>query len=143
MCSDGEVHKWVLDKDGRHLEKQEFIRARGSDNPFMIMLDYDDMKAVREEIKNHYGCNIYGWVNVSRVAGNLHFAVRQEAVLAAEDDITTMDALLRRHAELFGAASPVGYLCEYSCMISMYNCEMVDDSVRLLTQQYSIGVRKF
>ena len=96
---DGEVHKWRLDASGKHVERQEFISPRGSDNPYQIMLDYDDLRAMREEIIGHNGCNVNGWMDVKRVSGNLAILVRQEAILAAEDDIDTMEALIARHMQ--------------------------------------------
>lgn len=99
---DGEVHKWSLDENGRHVERQEFVNRRGSDNPFQVMLDYDDLKSMRDEIIAHRGCNIYGWMDVKRVSGNLALMVRQEAILAAEDDVGTMEALISRHMRHMG-----------------------------------------
>jgi len=99
VCSDGEIHKWQLNNQGVRMERQEFVKPRGYDNPFVLQLNYDDMKSMREEIQNRYGCNVYGWVNVGRVAGNIHFAVRQEAMMAADEDITTIEALLAHHLQ--------------------------------------------
>ncbi|KAI8112163.1 hypothetical protein M9434_003487 [Picochlorum sp. BPE23] len=94
---DGEVHKWRLDPNGKRLERQEYLAPRGSDNPFVLYLDYEDMNEMRNEIVGHYGCNIHGWMDVKRIGGNLAFLVRQEAILASQDDIGTMEALLSRH----------------------------------------------
>jgi len=33
------------------------------------------MSAIGEALKRHEGCNIYGWLELERVAGNIHFAV--------------------------------------------------------------------
>lgn len=100
----GEIHKWRLDNDGKRLDRVEYHTHRGAENPFQIILDYDDIKGMREEIVNHYGCQVSGWANIKRVAGNIAFLVRQEAILAAEDDVTTMDALIERHMRHMGGA---------------------------------------
>jgi hypothetical protein len=42
-----------------------------------------EMSEIAEALKRHEGCNIHGWVEVARVAGNLHFAVRPEAMFLA------------------------------------------------------------
>lgn len=36
-----------------------------------------ELTDIAEAIKRHEGCNIYGWLEVARVAGNIHFAVRR------------------------------------------------------------------
>lgn len=38
-----------------------------------------EMTAIEEALKRHEGCNIYGWLDVARVAGNIHFAVSGRA----------------------------------------------------------------
>lgn len=99
---DGEIHKWRLDEHGRRMERQEFENVRGSDNPYQILLDYKDLKSIRDEIIGHQGCNIYGWMDVKRVSGNIALMVRQEAILAAEDDVGTMEALIARYMRHMG-----------------------------------------
>lgn len=101
----GEIHKWRLDGHGRRMDRLEYHSHRGEDNPFQIMLDYDDIKAMREEIVAHDGCEVTGWANIKRLAGNFAFLVRQEAILAAEEDVTTMDALISRHMRHMGGAA--------------------------------------
>ena len=100
----GEIHKWRLDSAGKRMDRVEYHTHRGAENPFMIQLDYDDIKGMREEIVGHYGCEVVGWANIRRVAGNIAFLVRQEAILAAEADVTTMEALVERHLRHMGGA---------------------------------------
>lgn len=100
----GEIHKWRLDEQGRRMERQEYHTQRGAENPFQVLLDYDDIKSMREEIVAHHGCEVTGWANIKRLAGNLAFLVRQEAILAAEEDVTTMEALINRHMQHMGGA---------------------------------------
>ena len=100
----GEIHKWRLDEHGKRFDRQEYHTHRGEDNPFQIMLDYDDIKAMRKEIIARDGCEVAGWANIKRLAGNFAFLVRQEAILAAEEDLTTMDALISRHMRHMGGA---------------------------------------
>ena len=38
-----------------------------------------DMAGIERALRAHDGCNVHGWVDVQRVAGNLHFSVRPEA----------------------------------------------------------------
>ena len=100
----GEIHKWRLDEHGNRMDRQEYHTHRGEDNPFQITLDYDDVKSTREEIIAHYGCEVTGWANIKRLAGNFAFLVRQEAILAAEEDVTTVEALINRHMRHMGGA---------------------------------------
>jgi hypothetical protein len=39
-----------------------------------------ELTEIGDAVKRHEGCNIYGWLEVARVAGNIHFAVRPEAL---------------------------------------------------------------
>ena len=41
------------------------------------------MTLISDALKRHEGCNIHGWLEVERVAGNIHFAVRPEALFLA------------------------------------------------------------
>jgi hypothetical protein len=119
----GEVHKWRLDDRGRRMERQEYHTQRGADNPFQVLLDYDDVKSLREEIVAHHGCEVAGWANLRRVAGNMALLVRQEAILAAEDDVTTMEALIQRHMRHMGGApieSTAAHLLNSSHIINTF-----------------------
>lgn len=102
MIHDGEIHKWQLDAKGRRLTRQEYIRPRDSDNPFIIQLNYDDLAAIRKELQEHNGCNVNGWMQLKKVGGDIVFSVSQEAIFAAEGDVTTIEALLARHASMGG-----------------------------------------
>ncbi len=39
-----------------------------------------EMGEIGSALRRHEGCNIHGWLDVQRVAGNIHFAVRPEAL---------------------------------------------------------------
>lgn len=52
----------------------------------------------------HDGCNLVGWVELARVAGNVHFSVRPEALFSSMNANEVMAALMSRHLELGGAA---------------------------------------
>lgn len=99
---DGEVHKWRLDVDGRHVELAEYIapQQRGSDFPFLLNINFGDIQQVRDAVIRHEGCNLYGWFEVQRVAGNIHFGVRKEAAMAVANDNFVLQALLQRHIQL-------------------------------------------
>ena len=38
------------------------------------------MTEISDAIKRHEGCNLAGWLELERVAGNIHFSVRPEAL---------------------------------------------------------------
>lgn len=97
---DGEVHKWQLDHSGRRLHKAEYISPRDSDNPFMVMLNAEDIEEVLAAVERLEGCNIYGWLHVHRVAGNIHFSVRPEAMMAVAENPNVLEALMQRHLDL-------------------------------------------
>lgn len=48
----------------------------------------------------HEGCLIHGWVAVQKVAGNLHFSVRPEALFMSMNEAEIIGALLTRHMHL-------------------------------------------
>lgn len=100
---DGEVHKWRLDADGRHIDLDEYISPqRGPDIPFLLNINFGDIQQVKEAVIRHEGCNLYGWFEVQRVAGNIHFGVRNEAAMAVGNDHFVLKALLQRHIQLNG-----------------------------------------
>lgn len=99
---DGEVHKWRLDAAGRHIDRHEYIAPRGQDNPFVLNLNMADMTSLREAVQRHEGCNLYGWLEVQRVAGNIHFAVKPEAAMAVAGDNSLINLLFARHIQLNG-----------------------------------------
>lgn len=99
---DGEIHKWRLDANGRQIERVEYIAPNGRDNPFVMMLDAEDMNEVRDAVMRHEGCRIHGWLEVQRVAGNIHFAVRPEAIMAVSESEEALQSLFDRHIDLHG-----------------------------------------
>lgn len=50
------------------------------------------MDGIREALKRHEGCNIHGWLEVERVAGNVHLSVRPEALYLAMKEEDIMEA---------------------------------------------------
>ena len=100
---DGEVHKWRLDRNGKKIGQAEYIPPKGRDNPFVLTLDVDDFNEIRDGVERHEGCNIFGWLEVQRVAGNIHFAVRPEAIIAIMESDETLQTLFDRHVDLHGA----------------------------------------
>lgn len=107
LVHDGEVHKWRLDSSGRRIERHEYIPPRGRDNPFVLTLDADDIAEVRDAVVAGEGCSVFGWLLVQRVAGNVHFAVRPEAILAVSESQEALEALFDRHLDVHGGAEDV------------------------------------
>lgn len=54
------------------------------------------MNDISEALKRHEGCNVAGWLDVARVAGNVHFAVRPEALFLSMNVAEIME--VRLHA---------------------------------------------
>jgi hypothetical protein len=61
---DGEVHKWQLDAQGNHLHRAEYIPPANHDNPFVLVINEDDMQEMRHAVGRHEGCNVQGWIDV-------------------------------------------------------------------------------
>ncbi|KAG7670376.1 hypothetical protein Ndes2437A_g04899 [Nannochloris sp. 'desiccata'] len=126
---DGEIHKWRLDSRGKRIERVEYIAPKGRDNPFVMMLDAEDMNEVRDAVMRHEGCNIRGWLEVQRVAGNIHFAVRPEAIMAVSESEEALQALFDRHIDLHGSAHD-----EFHAM--QLNASHIIHKLRFGPQQY-------
>jgi hypothetical protein len=106
LCSDGEVHKWRLDSSGKRLGMAEYTPPAGADNPFVLTIDADDMGAVLEAVEQHEGCRLQGWLALRRVAGNVHFAVRPEAMMAVGESPNALAALVQQQLALHGKVRP-------------------------------------
>lgn len=106
LARNGEVHKYTLDRDGRRLGRAEYVAPAhggwGSLSPFILAIDQQDIDAVKAAIARHEGCNIFGWLDVDRLAGTLHFTVRQEALFVAYNMRDIFDLLVARHMEVLG-----------------------------------------
>lgn len=104
----GELHKYELDRNGQRLYRHEYIPPRQSGGlgdgafTFMLNLDPGNLQQMNAAIAAHNGCNLVGWADLARVPGNVHFAVRPEALFASMNARELMSALLTRHLELGG-----------------------------------------
>jgi hypothetical protein len=120
LDSDGEVHKWVLNSNGRRTARAEAAPPRGDDSPWVLNIDLEDIGALREALKRHDGCAVEGWLALRRVAGSVHFGVRAEAQLAAAGAGDVLAALAARHVALFGGGSTDATLLNASHVIRTF-----------------------
>jgi hypothetical protein len=120
IYSDGEVHKWALDSNGRRTARAEAAPPRGDDSPWVLNIDLEDIGALREALKRHDGCAVEGWLALKRVAGSVHFGVRAEAQLAAAGAGDVLAALAARHVSLFGGGSAEATLLNASHVIRTF-----------------------
>ncbi|PRW39153.1 endoplasmic reticulum-Golgi intermediate compartment 3 [Chlorella sorokiniana] len=104
VARNGEVHKHSVDLYGNWLKLAEYTPPMGGewDNPFVLRVDQQELTDISEAIKRHEGCNIYGWLQVARVAGNIHFAVRPEALFLSKNAEEIQEALRQRQVLLHG-----------------------------------------
>lgn len=104
VARNGEVHKHQIDSEGNWMYLAEYTAPSAGDwdNPFVLRIDDQEMTAIGEALKRHEGCNIYGWLDVARVAGNIHFAVRPEALFLSMNAQEIMQALRQRQVLLHG-----------------------------------------
>ncbi|KAL4856382.1 Endoplasmic reticulum-Golgi intermediate compartment protein 3 [Chlorella vulgaris] len=104
MARNGEVHKHQVDVYGRWLRQAEYTAPSEGDwdNPFMLRVDQKELSEIGDALKRHEGCNIHGWLEVQRVAGNIHFAVRPEALFLSMNAEEIMQALRQRQILLEG-----------------------------------------
>jgi hypothetical protein len=77
------------------------------------------MALISEALKRHEGCNIHGWLEVERVAGNIHFSVKPDALFLSmtTEGVKQVRVLLWRWCGCLvghGAAVPCGE-CSRNC----------------------------
>lgn len=59
--------------------------------PLLYSPPLQEMGDISEALKRHEGCNIEGWLDVARVQGNVHFAVRPEALFLSTNVAEIME----------------------------------------------------
>ncbi|KAL6783963.1 hypothetical protein ACKKBG_A04210 [Auxenochlorella protothecoides x Auxenochlorella symbiontica] len=104
VARNGELHKWRLDAEGRRSDREEYhpprINAHESAFAMSFNLGSANLENMRKAMLAHEGCLIHGWVAVQKVAGNLHFSVRPEALFMSMNEAEIIGALLTRHMHL-------------------------------------------
>ena len=61
---DGEIHKWQLSSKGERMHQAEYTSSSVIDNPFIALLDRQDIEEILDAVARHEGCNIFGWLEV-------------------------------------------------------------------------------
>lgn len=78
------------------------------------------MEEVAGAVSRHEGCNLYGWVQVQKIAGNIHFAVRPEAMMAVAENPAVLDALMQRHVEVHhDPVSEITFYLEFGVIVGI------------------------
>lgn len=100
-AKDGIVHKYTLDKLGRRISAKE-VTSRGrlpNGLPFLMgLVNEEEMHQIHDELGRHEGCNIDGWLELTRVASNVIIGVKEEALMAIRDGGGNGDKQKEDHA---------------------------------------------
>ncbi|CAK0737592.1 hypothetical protein CVIRNUC_000938 [Coccomyxa viridis] len=75
LASNGEIHKIRLNLEGQRIGLGEYIGPQRYG--FMLSKPREEYD-VNKAMDAHEGCNIYGWLDLQRVAGNLRISVHIE-----------------------------------------------------------------
>lgn len=94
LAHNGEIHKMRTDSQGRHLGYKEFIPAKPAWQTHFMLRPMRDEPAdlLNKAIDDKEGCNIWGWLDVQRVAGNFHLGVHASSYFMLK---STQDALAK------------------------------------------------
>jgi hypothetical protein len=87
-AKDGIVHKYTLDRMGRRLSAKEVTNRGRLPNglPFLMgLINEEEVHQIHDELRRHEGCNIDGWLELTRVASNVILGVKEEALMAVRD----------------------------------------------------------
>lgn len=108
LARSGQIHKYRLDRMGGHIGAQEYIRPRSTGGfLFQTLGDMQDPAAVSKALKDQEGCQIEGWLEVQRVAGNFHVSVSMEDFFMLEETQKEMAAALKQAQNHSGPGHPI------------------------------------
>ena len=102
IARDGQVKKYVLDQQGKQVSGREYEGKPHGQLPFFFAIDEDVIQDIKRGLLEHQGCRIKGWLEIARVAGNIHLAVNEQALLATAPGTELASLLLNRHIQLGG-----------------------------------------
>mmetsp|Transcript_39267 Transcript_39267/g.100321 ORF Transcript_39267/g.100321 Transcript_39267/m.100321 type:complete len:362 (-) Transcript_39267:79-1164(-) len=84
---DIEIHKYRLDRFGMHMDHDEYVPpavVQIVETPFGVQLNgqaKEDQDTIEKALANLEGCNIFGHLDVKRVAGNFHISVQSNSFM--------------------------------------------------------------
>ncbi|BDA44520.1 Endoplasmic reticulum-Golgi intermediate compartment protein [Coccomyxa sp. Obi] len=79
-AANGEIHKVRLSKEGERIGLGEYIPPRRWG--FMLGKPRQEVMEVNQAMDAHEGCNIFGWLDLQRVAGNFRVSVHVDDFFA-------------------------------------------------------------
>ncbi|KAK9834322.1 hypothetical protein WJX81_007031 [Elliptochloris bilobata] len=94
FASNGEVHKVRIDSEGQRIGLGEYIAPRRWG--FTLRRPREEVAALNQAMDAHEGCNLAGWLDVQRVAGNFHISVHAEDFLMLTKTQESIAAALQK-----------------------------------------------
>lgn len=95
VAHNGELHKIRINADGSRKGLGEYIAPKQQWGPFTLRRPQEENAAMNAALDKHEGCNIYGWLEVQRVAGNFHLSVHADHYFAMRSTQEELGRLLK------------------------------------------------
>lgn len=95
VAHNGELHKVRINADGSRKGLGEYIAPKQQWGPFTLRRPQEENAAMNAAFDKHEGCNIHGWLEVQRVAGNFHLSVHADHYFAMRSTQEELQKLLK------------------------------------------------
>mmetsp|Transcript_32223 Transcript_32223/g.91398 ORF Transcript_32223/g.91398 Transcript_32223/m.91398 type:complete len:368 (+) Transcript_32223:484-1587(+) len=129
---DVEIHKFRLDREGGLLDSAEYAPpavVKIIETPAGVLLNgqaKQDQEAIDKAMEDMQGCNIYGHLDVMRVAGNFHISVHS-------DNFFHMKNTQR---EILDAIRRFQHSMEHGGIVNLNSLQVVHDTTRINVSHY-------
>ncbi|KAL3130533.1 hypothetical protein ABBQ38_008345 [Trebouxia sp. C0009 RCD-2024] len=99
VAHNGELHKNRINADGSRKGLGEYIAPKRQFGPFVLRRPQEENAAMNAALDKHEGCNIQGWLEVQRVAGNFHLSVHADHYFAMRSTQEEIQRVLKEQLE--------------------------------------------
>lgn len=99
LAHNGELHKNRINADGSRKGLGEYIAPKQQFGPFVLRRPHEENAAMNAALDEHEGCNIHGWLEVQRVAGNFHLSVHADHYFAMRSTQEEIQRVLKEQME--------------------------------------------
>ncbi|KAL3144272.1 hypothetical protein ABBQ32_004041 [Trebouxia sp. C0010 RCD-2024] len=99
VAHNGELHKNRINADGSRKGLGEYIAPKRQFGPFVLRRPQEENAAMNAALDKHEGCNIQGWLEVQRVAGNFHLSVHADHYFAMRSTQEEIQRVVKEQLE--------------------------------------------
>ncbi|KAK9808959.1 hypothetical protein WJX72_007060 [[Myrmecia] bisecta] len=99
VARNGEIHKWRIDPKGNRIAMGEYIPPKhpGGNMGWVMRRPQDEVNMLNQMVDAHEGCNIVGWIDVQRVAGNFHMSIHADNFMMLRKTQEDLAQAIRDH----------------------------------------------